>query len=53
MIMEVVKDMIHDQDLTMHLWEEASRIVVYVQNISHHCILGNKTPEGMFIGENP
>jgi hypothetical protein len=24
-----------------------------VQNISPHCVLGNKTPEEMFTGENP
>jgi transposase InsO family protein len=52
-IMEAVKAMIHDQDLPMHLWEEATRTVVYVQNISPHHILGNKTPEEMFTGENP
>jgi hypothetical protein len=46
--MEAEKDMIHDQDLPMHLWEEASQTVVYVQNISPHRILGNKTPKEMF-----
>ena len=30
MIMEAIKVMLHDQDLPMHLWEEASRIVMYV-----------------------
>jgi transposase InsO family protein len=29
-IMEVVKAMIHDQDLPMYLWEEVAMIVVYV-----------------------
>jgi hypothetical protein len=29
-IMEIVKTMIHDQDLPMHLWEEAARTIVYV-----------------------
>jgi hypothetical protein len=51
--MEVVKAMIHDQDLPMHMWEESARTVVYVQNISPHHVLGNKTPEEMFIGEKP
>ena len=50
-IMEAVKAMIHDQDLPMHLWVEAARTAVYVQNRSPHCILGNKTPEEMFTGE--
>jgi transposase InsO family protein len=31
-IMEVVKTMIHDQDLPMCLWEDAAMVVVYVQN---------------------
>lgn len=52
-IMEAVKAMIHDQDLPMHLWAEASRTVVYVQNRSPHRVLGNKTPEEMFTGEKP
>ena len=29
-IMEVVKAMIHDQDLPMHMWEEAVKTSVYV-----------------------
>ena len=29
-IMEAVKAMIHDQDLLMYLWEDASRTTVYV-----------------------
>jgi hypothetical protein len=29
-IMEALKTMIHDQDLPMHLWEEAAKITVYV-----------------------
>ena len=52
-IMEAVKAMIHDQDLPMHLWAEAARTVVYVQNRSPHRVLGNKTPEEMFSGEKP
>jgi transposase InsO family protein len=50
-IMETMKAMIHDQDLLMHLWEEATKIVVYVQNKSPHKVLENKTPEEMFSGE--
>jgi hypothetical protein len=50
-IMEAVKAMIHDQDLPMHLWAEATRTAVYVQNRSPHRVLGNKTPEEMFTGE--
>jgi hypothetical protein len=51
-IMEEMKDMLHDQEFPMHLWEEATKTVVYVQNISPHLVLGNKTPEEMFTGEN-
>jgi hypothetical protein len=51
--MEAVKAMIHDQDLLMHLWIEAARATVYVQNKSPHRVLGNKTPEEMFSGEKP
>jgi transposase InsO family protein len=29
MIMEAVKTMIHDQDLPMHLWDEATRTIIY------------------------
>jgi transposase InsO family protein len=44
-IMEAVKTMIHDQDLPMHLWDEASRTTIYVQNKLSHSALGFKTPE--------
>lgn len=44
-IVEATKALIHDQDLPMHLWEEATRTVVYVQNKSPQRILGNKTPK--------
>ena len=45
MIMEAAREMIHDQDLPMHLWAEATRTVVYVQNCTPHRLLENKTPE--------
>ena len=51
--MEVVKAMIHDQDLPMHLLEEATTTTVYVHNRISHSALGNKTPEEMFTGEKP
>jgi hypothetical protein len=49
-IMEAVKTMIHDQDIPMHLWEEATRTTIYVQNRLSHSALGFKTPEEMFFG---
>jgi hypothetical protein len=51
--MEAVKAMIHDQDLPMHLWVEAAKTTMYVQNKSPHKVLLNKTPEEMFSGEKP
>ena len=53
MIMEVVKTMIHDQDLSMCLWEEAVMEAVYMQNRLSHNALGFKTPEEMFTGKKP
>ena len=50
--MEAAKEMLHDQDLPMHLWAEAARIVVYVQNHTPHRVLENKTPEEVF-GKKP
>ena len=49
--MEAVKTMIHDQDLPMHLWVEAARTVVYVQNRLSWNALGFKNPEEMYIGK--
>ena len=46
--MEAAREMLHDQDLSMHLWAEAARIVVYVQNHTPHRVLKNKTPEEVF-----
>jgi transposase InsO family protein len=52
-ILEAVKTMIHDQDLPMCLWEEATMATVYVQNQLYHSALGLKTPEEMFTGKKP
>ena len=35
-IMEAARAMLHDQDLPMHVWAEAARTVVYVQNRTPH-----------------
>jgi hypothetical protein len=51
--MDAVKAMIHDQDLPMHLWVEAAKTTVYVQNKSTHKLFENKIPEYMFSGEKP
>jgi hypothetical protein len=52
-IMEAEKTMIHDQDLPMHLWAEAARIVVYVKNRLSHSALEFKNPEEMFSKKKP
>jgi transposase InsO family protein len=44
-IIEATKEMIHDHNLPMILWVEASMTAMYVQNKSPHQILGNMTPE--------
>jgi transposase InsO family protein len=44
-IMEAVKTMIHDQDLPMCLWAEATMTAIYVQNRLSHSALGLKTPK--------
>jgi transposase InsO family protein len=49
-IIEATKVMIHDQNLLMILWAEASMTVVYVQNMNPHKILKNMTPEEAFTG---
>ena len=51
--MEAVKTMIHDQDLLMHLWAEATRTTIYVHNRLSHSALGFKTLEEMFSGKKP
>ena len=51
--MEATKAMLHDQDLPMHLWAEATRTSVYVQNHTPHILLENKTPEEVFSIKKP
>ena len=46
--MEASKEILHDQDLPMHLWEEETRRVVYVQNRTPHRVLDKNTPEEDF-----
>ena len=43
--------MIHDQDLPIHLWDEATRTTVYAKNRLSHSSLGFKTPEEKYIGK--
>lgn len=40
--------MMHDLDLLLFLWGEASQTVVYIQNISPHKFLEGMTPEEAF-----
>ena len=50
--MEAARAILHDQDLPMHLWAEAARTSVYVQNRTPHRVLKNKTPEEVFPARN-
>jgi hypothetical protein len=52
-IYEATKAMMCDQDLPSSLWAEATNTAIYIQNRSPHAILGEKTPEEAFTGENP
>ena len=51
--MEAVKTMVHDQNLPMHIWDEATRTTVYVQNILSHSDLGFKTPKELYTRKKP
>ena len=51
--MEVVKAMIHDQDLPIYLWVEAAKTTTYIQNKLSHSALGNKTPKETFTSGKP
>ena len=52
-IMEAARAILHDQDLPMHLWVEASRTTVYVQTHTPHRVLENKTPKEVFSRKKP
>ena len=51
--MEAVIEMIHDQDLPMHLWAKAATTAIYVQNRLSHGALGNKTPNKSSLVKSP
>ena len=51
--MEAAKTMLHDQDLSMHLMEKATRTTMYVQNRTPDRVLENKTPKEVFFGKKP
>jgi hypothetical protein len=51
MMMEAMKVMIHDQYLLMHMWAEATKTAMYMQNRSPQKLLENKTLVEMFSGE--
>jgi transposase InsO family protein len=50
---EETKAMIHDHNLLMILWAEASMTTMYVQNKSPHKIMKNMTPKEAFTGVKP
>ena len=49
--MEAARAMLHDQYPPMHIWAEAARTMLYVQNYTPHRVLENKTPEEVFFGK--
>ena len=49
--MEAARAMLHDQDIPMHLWVDAARTSMYVQNHTPHRVIKNKTPEEVFSGK--
>ena len=49
--MEFAREILHDQDLPMHIWAEASKTTVYVHNCTPHRVLENKTLEDVFFGK--
>ena len=49
--MEVAREMIHDQYLPVHLWAEAARTTMQVQNHTPQRVLKNKTHEEVFSGK--
>ena len=51
--MEAARAMLHDQYLPMHLWAEAARTAVYIQNRTPHKVFENKTLEEVFSGKKP
>ena len=50
-IMEDAREMLHDQDIPMHIWAEVARTAVYVENRTPHRVLENKTPQEVFSGK--
>ena len=52
-IVGATQKMMHDQGLPLHLWAEACKTVVYLQNRSLHRIIGMKTLEEAFFGKRP
>jgi hypothetical protein len=50
-VCKVARAMMCDQDLPASLWAEATGTTIYVQNIYHHAILDQKTPEEVFTSE--
>ena len=51
--MEDARAMLHDHDLPMHLWVEATRTMVYVHNCTPHRVLKTKTSKEVFFGKKP
>ena len=46
--MEASKSILHDLDIPMHLWVEAARKTMYVQNHTPNRVVEKKTPKEAF-----
>ena len=51
--MEATRAILHDQYIPMHLWVEAARTIVYVQNHTPHRVIENKNLEEVFSSKKP
>ena len=51
--MEAIKLMLMTKIFSVHLWVEEERKTIYVQNLTPHRVLDNKTPEESFSRKKP
>lgn len=52
-IIESAKALMHDQNLHLSLWTEATNTAVYIQNRCPHSIIENITPKEAFTRNKP
>jgi hypothetical protein len=52
-VVGATRAMIHDNGMPLFLWTKASSATIYLQNMSHHIVLGKWTHEETFQGTRP